>query len=74
MGYLSSIGTNEYVEARLRGSWMQDPAVFGYPSAIAVPRHVNEIAALIAFSKATGVRMCVACGRHTHLSVRQVTS
>lgn len=64
-------GTQPYEESRHNGTWLMDPAIFGFPSAIVIPRNAREVAAAVSFAKETGVRLCVACGRHTHLSIRQ---
>lgn len=50
---------------------MLDPVAFGRPLAIAVPKSALEVSAIVKFAAATGVKVCVACGRHTHESVVQ---
>lgn len=50
---------------------MKDPKSFGKPAAIVVPSTAEHVAAAVKFASATGVKLCIACGRHTHESVVQ---
>jgi hypothetical protein len=64
-------GTKEYDFFRKDKSWLMDPATFGRPAAIVVPKTAEEIAAVVKFASAAGIKVSVACGRHTFESVRQ---
>ena len=50
---------------------MLDPVSFGRPSAIAVPKNAEEVAAIVKFAGETGAKLSIACGRHTHTSIVQ---
>lgn len=68
---LQSTGTKDYEFCRKDRSWLLDPVTFGRPAAIVVPKSAEEIVAAIKYATATGIKVSVACGRHTHESVRQ---
>lgn len=48
-----------------------DPVTFGRPSAIAVPKTAEQVAAVVQFANKTGAKLCIACGRHTPESILQ---
>lgn len=61
-----------FAHARLDRQWNLDEGAFGVPSAIAVPATEGDVVQLVKFASAhaaKGLRLAVACGRHSHYSM-----
>ncbi len=61
-----------FLHARLDRQWNLDEGAFGVPSAIALPATEGDVVQLVKFASAQstkGLRLAVACGRHSHLAM-----